>query len=77
MGVGLDGLRWGGANGLPSISYCVVGSVANCRVKDPSDQRSMRAFDWSCFGFEGERRQRRVVMAVLKAEKVGDGSVLE
>ena len=77
VGVGLGGLRCGGASGLPSMSYCVVGSVANWSVREPSDQRSMRALDCSSLGLDGERRHRRVVMAVLKAEKVGDGSLLE
>ena len=45
VGVGMSGFRWGGAKGLPSISYWVVGSEASCRVREPSDQRFMRALD--------------------------------
>ena len=37
----------------------------------------MRAFDWSLVGSDGERRQRIVVIAVLKAEKVALGGPLE
>ena len=73
-GVGLIGLRWGGARALPSISYWVVGSEASWRVREPSDQRFIRALDWSLEWSEGECRQRIVVIAVLYAEKVVDGA---
>ncbi len=55
----------------------MAGVEANWRVREPSDQRSIRAFDWSWEGAEGDRRQRMVVRAVVYAENVVDGAVLE
>jgi hypothetical protein len=76
VGVGFVGLRWGGARGLPLVSYWVVGSDASWTVREPSLQRRIRAFDCSSEGFEGERRHLSVVMAVLYGENVVEGVLL-
>ena len=46
VGVGLRGARWGGARGLAGSSYCSVAFEASCIVREPSDQRRIRALDW-------------------------------
>ena len=73
VGVGFLGLICGWARALATSSNCSRGLDASWRVKDPSDQRRMRAFD--CFLDEslGEYRQRTVLVEVWDAEKVAEG----
>ncbi len=54
VGVGLGGLICGGARVLAESANCSLGLEASCMVKDPSDHRSIRAFDWISEGLEGE-----------------------
>lgn len=46
-------------------------------VREPSDQRRMRALDCRREGLRGERRQRMVLMAVEYGEKVVEGGPVE
>lgn len=46
-------------------------------MREPSDQRRIRALDWSLDGSEGECRQRMVEVATLKAEKAAEGALSE
>lgn len=45
VGVGLLGLSWGGARAFAVRANCSRGLDAIWRVRDPSDQRRMRALD--------------------------------
>ena len=72
--MGLAGLIWGGARALGWSRNCSLGFEASCSVNDPSDQRSIRAFDWISSGLLGERLHLMVLFEVLYAEKVEDGA---
>ena len=77
VGVGVIGLRCGGARGFAGSVYCSKGWVPSWRVREPSDHRRMRALDCNLFGLLGDRLHRIVLLATWEAENVDDGVVDE
>ena len=76
VGVGFNGLICGWVRGLAVSSNCSLEFDPSCNVREPSDHRLIRAFDWVADESLGDVRHRIVLFDVLYAEKVEEG-VLE